>query len=92
MDVASESLETPVQRVELQAASNILRYYRHSNAGSPVDNILRVPSSGGGKVGLYIQHVHVYTCSLITSNFLQYACMDTAPDSDGSATRVYTNI
>ena len=92
MDVASESLETPVQQVELQAAGNILQRYRHSNAGSPVDNILRVPSSGGGKVGLYMYTTCTCTCSLITSNFLQYACMDTAPDSDGSATRVYTNI
>ena len=33
IDVAQESLDTPVQAIELQAAGNILGRYRHSNAG-----------------------------------------------------------
>ena len=55
LDAASESIGTPVQDLELQAAANILRRYRHANAGSPNENILKVPSSsGGGKVNLRI--------------------------------------
>ena len=72
MDVASDSLETPVQQVELQAAGNILRRYQHSNAGSPVDNILRVPSSGGGK--LYITTC-TRTCSLYSNIKLSTICL-----------------
>ena len=49
--VASQSLESPVQSEELQAAGNILRRYRHAKANSPEENLITVPcSKQGGKV------------------------------------------
>ena len=49
--VASQSLESPVQSEELQAAGNILRHYRHAKSNSPEENLITVPcSKQGGKV------------------------------------------